>query len=114
MSHKSLVISHKSGFTIPELLVALFVFSIGVGAALNLFLAGVSFQKSASSFEEFSSQTSAFFEYLSRSLRQAQKDLTPTCLSSIGLITNLLMLTPALSSSTKKANAKKYFLKQAL
>lgn len=85
MSHTSLVISHKSGFTLVELLVALFVFSLGVGAAMNLFVSGISSQKSASSLEEYSSQTSAFFEYMSRSLRQAQKDLTASCLSQTGL-----------------------------
>ena len=103
-----------TGFTIPELLVALFVFSIGVGAALSLFLAGISFQKNASSFEEFSSQSSALFEYLSRSLRQAQKDLIGTCLSSTGLNYELFDANSRIKFINQKGECQEVFLEASI
>ncbi|TSC56955.1 MAG: hypothetical protein Greene071421_465 [Parcubacteria group bacterium Greene0714_21] len=106
--------SHKSGFTLIELLVAMFVFSLGVGAALNLFLSGISFQKSASSFEEFSSQTSAFFEYTSRSLRQASKDLSATCLSSQGLNYELFNNSSGIKFMNQKGECQEIFLEAGI
>ena len=106
--------SHKSGFTIPELLVALFVFSIGAGAAVSLFVSSISFQKNASSFEEFSSQTSAFFEYLSRSLRQAQKDLIGTCLSSTGLNYELFDANSRIKFINQKGECQEVFLETGI
>lgn len=103
-----------TGFTIPELLVAMFVFSIGVGAALNLFVAGISFQKSASSFEEYSSQTSAFFEYVSRSLRQAQKDLTGACLSQTGLNYELFDANSRIKFISQKGECQEVFLEAGI
>lgn len=102
------------GFTIPELLVALFVFSIGVGAAMSLFVSGISFQKSASSFEEYSSQTSAFFEYLSRSLRQAQKDLTGACLSLTGLNYELFDANSRIKFINQKGECQEIFLEAGI
>ena len=102
------------GFTIPELLVSLFVFSIGVGAAMNLFLAGISFQKRASSSEEFSAQASAFFEYTSRSLRQAQKDLTGACLSQTGLNYELFDAGSRIKFMNQKGECQEVFLEAGI
>ena len=114
MSHKSSVIGHKSGFTLVELLVALLVFSVGIGAALSLFLAGISFQKNASSFEEFSSQSSALFEYLSRSLRQAQKDLGASCLSQTGLNYELFDANSRIKFINQKGECQEVFLETGI
>lgn len=102
--------TYSKGFTLPELLVAIFVFSIGVGAAMNLFVSGISFQKSSTSFEQFSSQASSFFEYMSRSLRQAQKDLTGLCLSSTGLNYELFDLGSRIKFINQKGECQEVFL----
>ncbi|MDP4007155.1 MAG: prepilin-type N-terminal cleavage/methylation domain-containing protein [bacterium] len=75
----------QKGFTIPELLVAMFMFSLIIGGAVNLLLAGIAAQRSSLATEELLDQTSFMMEYMTRVLRQAQKDLGATCLSVPGL-----------------------------
>lgn len=75
----------EKGFTIPELLVALFVFSLVTGGATNLLLSGITAQRSSLATQEILDQSSFAMEYMTRALRQAKKDLGPTCLSAQGL-----------------------------
>lgn len=75
----------EKGFTIPELLVALFVFSLVTGGATNLLLSGITAQRSSLATQELLDQSSFAIEYMTRSLRQAKKDLGPTCLTVNGL-----------------------------
>lgn len=75
----------EKGFTIPELLVALFVFSLVTGGATNMLLSGIAAQRSSLATQELLDQSSFAIEYMTRSLRQARKDLGPTCLRAQGL-----------------------------
>ncbi|MCH7828637.1 prepilin-type N-terminal cleavage/methylation domain-containing protein [Patescibacteria group bacterium] len=75
----------ERGFTIPELLVSLLAFSLVIGGATNLLLTGIIAQRHSLATEELLDQTSFLAEYMTRVLRQAQKDLGPTCLSTSGL-----------------------------
>ena len=77
--------TEEKGFTIPELLVALFMFSLITGGATNLLLSGIAAQRSSLAMQELLDQSSFVIEYMTRSLRQAQKDLGPTCLAARGL-----------------------------
>lgn len=73
------------GFTIPELLIAVFIFSLIIGGAANLLLSGIAGQRNSLAMQELLDQSSFVAEYMTRALRQAQKDLGPTCLSTRGL-----------------------------
>jgi prepilin-type N-terminal cleavage/methylation domain-containing protein len=73
------------GFTIPELLVAVFMFSLIIGGATNMLLAGIAGQRSSLAMQELLDQSSSVAEYMTRSLRQAKKDLGPVCLSVRGM-----------------------------
>ena len=75
----------EKGFTIPELLVALFVFSLVTGGATNMLLSGITAQRSSLATQELLDQSSFVIEYMTRALRQAKKDIGPTCLSAHGL-----------------------------
>jgi len=69
----------------PELLIAVLVFSLVIGAATNLLLSGIAGQRSSLAMQELLDQSSFVAEYMTRALRQAQKDLGPVCLSTRGL-----------------------------
>jgi len=73
------------GFTIPELLVALLVFSLVIGAATNLLVSSLAGQRSSLAMQELLDQSSFVAEYMSRVLRQATKDVGPVCLTARGL-----------------------------
>ena len=73
------------GFTIPELLVSLFMFSLIIGGATNLLLSGITAQRSSLAMQELLDQSSFVVEYMTRSLRQAQKNLDSGCLANSGL-----------------------------
>ena len=73
------------GFTIPELLVSLFMFSLIIGGATNLLLSGITAQRSSLAMQELLDQSSFVVEYMTRSLRQAQKSLGSDCLANPGL-----------------------------
>ncbi|MBI2642531.1 MAG: prepilin-type N-terminal cleavage/methylation domain-containing protein [Candidatus Wildermuthbacteria bacterium] len=75
------------GFTIIELMVALFIFTlIGAGAA-NLLLTATASQRDSLTTQEVLSKTSTLGEYMSRALRGAKKELNippQNCLTTIG------------------------------
>ena len=74
----------SKGFTIPELLVSLFVFSLLIVGAGGLLISGISVQRRAVAQQEVMDQASYLAEYMSRALRQARKDLSAICLSQGG------------------------------
>ncbi len=77
---------HK-GFTLIELMVAVFVFSLITGGALNLLLSSMKAQKQYLSSQRLYNQSSFAAEYMARALRQARKELTSApnnCLTTVG------------------------------
>ncbi|MFH1036581.1 MAG: prepilin-type N-terminal cleavage/methylation domain-containing protein [Patescibacteria group bacterium] len=78
--------SEKSaGFTLVEILVAMVIFSIIIGAALEVFVTGIKSQRRIFAQQELLDQTSYALEYMSRAIRMTKKDLTATCLSQPNL-----------------------------
>lgn len=70
----------NKGFTLIETMVALAIFVIVGGAALNLLLYAALGQRNVLSKQGLVDQSSYVVEYLSRALRQAQKDTAGTCI----------------------------------
>jgi len=77
----------NKGFTIIELMVALFIFTlIGAGAA-NLLFTATAAQRDSLTTQEVLSKTSTLGEYMSRAFRGAKKELNDApqnCLTTIG------------------------------
>lgn len=75
-----------TGFTIPELLVSLFVFSLAILGAGGLLVSGINVQRRSEVQQELMDQASYLAEYMSRDLRQARKELgsPPLCLTARG------------------------------
>lgn len=66
----------KKGFTIPELLVAIALFGLITGAAVNLLVSAIDAQRRSLVGQNIVSQSSFIMEYMTRALRQATKELT--------------------------------------
>jgi prepilin-type N-terminal cleavage/methylation domain-containing protein len=75
---------NKKGVTLIEILVAVALFSITVGAILGLFISGIQTQRRILVTRELLDQTSYVLEYMGRYLRMAKKDLTGKCLGTAG------------------------------
>lgn len=105
--------NREQGFTIPELLVALFVFSLIVGGAANLLLIGIAAQRSSLAMQELLDQSSFVAEYMTRSLRQAQKDLGPTCLSVRGLNYEITQGGQGVTFLNVQGQCQKFFLEDS-
>lgn len=75
----------NKGFTLIEMLVAIMIFSLVVGAISGIFISGLLGQKKALSSRALLDQTSFCLEYMSRALRMAKKETGQGCLSSHGL-----------------------------
>lgn len=75
----------QRGFTLVEMMVAIAVFSIIIGAVSGLFISGLAGQRNALASQRLLDQTSYALEYMSRALRMAKKDLTGSCLNNSGL-----------------------------
>jgi len=75
------------GFTLIEMVVAVAIFTLLVGATSSVFLSGIKNQKQGLATQEVLDQSSYLMEYMSRSLRMAVKDdiasggVTRDCLS---------------------------------
>ena len=79
------MINNKS-FTLIEILVAVAIFSLVVAAGSGIFISSISGQQKSLAFQRVLSESSYVMEYMSRSLRMAQKELSaPDCLSQNGL-----------------------------
>lgn len=80
----------EKGFTLVEMLIAMFVFSLIVGAVSGLFISAIRGQRSTLASQRLLDQTSYSLEYMSRALRMAikegqQADPLVDCLSQDGL-----------------------------
>ena len=75
--------SKSKGFTIIELMIAVALFSVVVGAVSTIFITSLQSQRKSISFENIFDQTSYLMEYMSRSLRMAKTETAAlTCLSA--------------------------------
>ena len=72
----------EQGFTLVEMLVALAVFVLIGGAAVNLVVSSIAGQRAAFADQTVVDQISSVVEYVSRAIRQANKDLTGLCIAS--------------------------------
>jgi prepilin-type N-terminal cleavage/methylation domain-containing protein len=79
----------EKGFTLIEMLVALFIFSLIVGVLIGLFISGIRNQRNILLTQQLLDQTSFALEYMSRALRMAlkegQQSTGGNCLSQRGL-----------------------------
>ena len=76
----------KRGFTLVEMLVAIFIFSLVISVTVALFTSGLREQRNALSAQQLLNQTSFTLEYMSRALRMALKQdpILGRCLSQDG------------------------------
>jgi prepilin-type N-terminal cleavage/methylation domain-containing protein len=88
-----------TGFTLVEMLVAVAIFSLIIGAISGIFISGLRGQRKALAFQGILDQTSYALEYMSRSLRMARKQTTspPSCLSREGLNYEITEIIPGIS-----------------
>ena len=70
----SLARNSGAGFTLFEIMVAVFIFSLIMASASTLFIASLRSQRKTLATQELLNQTSYVMEYMSRALRMARKD----------------------------------------
>jgi len=70
----------KRGFTLIEMLVAVAMFGIVVGAISGLFISTIQGQSRILATQKGLDEASYIMEYMSRALRMARKDLNGTCI----------------------------------
>jgi len=70
---------NNKGFTLIEMVVAVAVLSLVIGASSGLFVSSLRAQRQSLATREVLDQTSYIMEYMSRALRMAKKDITGTC-----------------------------------
>lgn len=75
----------NKGFTLIEMMVAIAVFSLVVGAGSSVFISALRAQRTNLATYEVLNQTSFAMEYMSRALRMAKKDLAGTCTGIVKL-----------------------------
>ncbi|MDO8470486.1 MAG: prepilin-type N-terminal cleavage/methylation domain-containing protein [bacterium] len=75
----------SQGFTLIEVTVAIGLTSLLIGTVSSLLLVALSAQRQSLATQELISQGSSMEEYMTRALRQAQKETGQGCLSSDGL-----------------------------
>ncbi|MBI1971509.1 MAG: prepilin-type N-terminal cleavage/methylation domain-containing protein [Candidatus Wildermuthbacteria bacterium] len=81
------ITNYNRGFTVVELLVAILMFSLVFGGAMNLLFSALRVQRNALAQEHVLSQGSYLAEYMGRALRQARKELAASpnnCLTTAG------------------------------
>ncbi len=79
---KYIISKKKNGFSLIELLVVVFVFSLVILATTGLFISAIRYQKKFFLQQELLNQSSYVVEYFGRALRMAKKDESGSCLSS--------------------------------
>ncbi len=82
---KCLNVKMKGGFTLIEMVVAVTVFTLLIGASSGIFISSLRSQRQSLATQEVLSQTSYMMEYLSRALRMAEKDMTGVCTGTLKL-----------------------------
>ncbi len=76
------VLNSNKAFTLVEILVAATIFSIAITIAIGLFVSAVQLQKYVLNYQQLLNQSSYFMEYMSRSLRMAEKAGDSSCIIS--------------------------------
>ncbi|MEK7503366.1 MAG: prepilin-type N-terminal cleavage/methylation domain-containing protein [Patescibacteria group bacterium] len=71
--------SGGGGFTLIEMMVAVAVFTLLVGASSGIFVSSLRGQKQSLALQEVLSQTSYLMEYMSKAVRMATKDIAGDC-----------------------------------
>jgi prepilin-type N-terminal cleavage/methylation domain-containing protein len=71
----------NKAFTLIEVLLAVTIFSLFIGASTGIFISSIGAQRKALAAQEVLDQTSYVMEYVSRALRMAKKDLTGNCIT---------------------------------
>lgn len=69
----------NKGFTLIEMVVSVAIFTLLVGVTSSVFLSSIKNQKQSLAGQEILDQASYLMEYMSRSLRMAQKDMIGDC-----------------------------------
>ncbi len=69
----------KKGFTLVELLVSVFIFSLIIGGVVNALLTSITLQQRIITDQKMFSEVSFALEYMGRTLRMAQKDVDGVC-----------------------------------
>ncbi len=64
----------NKGFTLIEMLIAVLIFSLIIGAGIGLFFSALKLQKSNLAYRQLLNQAGYISEYLSRAVRMAKKD----------------------------------------
>jgi prepilin-type N-terminal cleavage/methylation domain-containing protein len=76
----------RSGFTLIEMMVAIAIFAVAIGAISGILIAALRQQRQVLGTQAVLDQGSYFMEYMSRALRLARKELSAgSCLSQSGL-----------------------------
>lgn len=70
----------SAGFSLIELLVAMTIFIVVIGAILGMFVSAIKIQRYVLSSQYLLDQSSYAMEYMSKGLRMAKKDLTGSCI----------------------------------
>jgi len=71
---KRLNVKINKGFTLIEMMVAVLIFSIVVGAVIGVFVSALQVQRYNLAYQQLLDQTSYAMEYMSRAIRMAVKD----------------------------------------
>ena len=72
----------EKGFTLVEMIIAIFIFSIVFGAASGLFVSAIKNQSRILANQQLLDQTSYTIEYIGRAIRMAKKDIEGSCISA--------------------------------
>jgi prepilin-type N-terminal cleavage/methylation domain-containing protein len=75
---------NNKGVSLIEMLAAVAIFAITIGAISGLFISAVQTQRKVLATQELLDQTSYVLEYMSRALRMAEKDLDGCCIFFAG------------------------------
>lgn len=76
--------TNNKGFTLIEIMLSVTLFSILIVAVLNIFHYSAKAHEKILNSQEILNQTSYIMEYMSRSIRMAQKDIDGACLGTTG------------------------------
>jgi len=71
---------NKTGFTLVEVLVAVFVFVVVILIAAGIFVSAIRAQRYNLAYQELLDQTSYVMEYMSRQIRMAKKATDSSCI----------------------------------
>jgi len=75
-------INKNKSFTLIEILVSISIFTLVIFTISGVFIASVKNQRRTIMSRQLLDQTSYVFEYISRALRMARKDLTGSCITA--------------------------------